>query len=1081
MQAYTRRKIFFSPAAARARHPPAEFLLEKAAALEENTRAHTFLSGARPTPRQARHRLETPLSFRAAPRAAAAAPEPMIGKTISHYRILGQVGEGGMGVVYVAEDTVLGRRVAIKIPHAGRDESHYRARFLREARAVSKLRHQNIAAVYDYGETPEGRPYIVMELVSGQTLGDLLAGPGLSIGRAVEVVTEVAEALSEAHRRGVVHRDIKPSNVIIDEGGQVKVLDFGLAKQLHEEFAGADGSEAQTLLSDRTRSDVVIGTPLYLSPEQARGAKVDGRSDLFALGGLLYECVAGRPPFSGSNVIEIGAQVLHYDPPPPSRFNPRVPPELDRLTLKALAKKPEDRFQTAGEFAAELERVRARMPAADTTRTRRIAVAGGNGHRSTALMTMAEGLRRPKFSLLTFFGALALLALAVWGVWLALRPAPYRPGPEVASLYAQAVDAMRAGAYYKASVILGQAIKREPDFALARARLAESLIEMDFLDRAKGEWLEVVKITPDFRIYPRADALYLDAVYAALRQDYAGAIRHYEEIVKLDNDRPQSHLDLGRAYERDNQTEKAIRSYTEATTRDRSYAAAFLRLGALHARGKNQPAATAAFDSAQRLYEAAGDKEGRAAVHYQRGRFFVTLDKSDDARPELELARTLSGETNNLYQQVQALQQLAHARVKDDGEEAQRLAQEALDLAHASRMNDQVANGYVTLGVILLKLRDYAGAERQFTQAIQFAQGYKLPRYEALANFNLGSLRDAQRRPEEAERHASEALGFYKQGGYRREADQCALLIARSRRRKGEVEGARRILEEHLRSAEQSGDMGLICNLHHEYGTVLLTQDSYAQALKHFQESEAAARTLHNQPLITYSQLNRTTALWSLGRYDEAAKVFAELRRADPQTLGLGREALAVISLNEADMELSRRRFDAAAALARQALAALREAKSQSNDLVAWADRNLGVAESYSGARARGRALSEEAERLASLGTDLPAISRAQFALALSLLEAGDGAGARAAALRAHDIFARLGRGDGGWQALAVAGKASRLAGDEGGAREYLSRAATSLEQFVQSLGAEAASYLSRPDVKWLRSEVAAPTAGAAR
>src|ERR1044071_3955396 len=153
----------------------------------------------------------------------------MIGRNISRYRILGQVGEGGMGVVYVAEDTLLGRRVAVKIPHAGRDENHYRARFLREARAVSKLRHPNIAAVHDFGETPEGQPFIVMELVSGHTLGDLLAGPGLPIARAVEVAEQVAEALSEAHAQGDVHRDIKPSNAITTKPGEARGLDLGLA------------------------------------------------------------------------------------------------------------------------------------------------------------------------------------------------------------------------------------------------------------------------------------------------------------------------------------------------------------------------------------------------------------------------------------------------------------------------------------------------------------------------------------------------------------------------------------------------------------------------------------------------------------------------------------------------------------------------------------------------------------------------------------------------------------------------------------------------------------------------------------
>ncbi|MFL6256649.1 MAG: protein kinase domain-containing protein, partial [Pyrinomonadaceae bacterium] len=538
----------------------------------------------------------------------------MIGKHISRYRILGQVGEGGMGVVYVAEDTVLGRRVAVKIPHAGKDESHYRARFLREARAVSKLSHENIAAVHDFGETEDGQPFIVMELVSGETLGEMLAGTGISIARAVEVARQTAAALSEAHRLGVVHRDIKPSNIVVDATGTVKVLDFGLAKQLHEEGAGS--TEAQMLLTARTRSDVVIGTPLYLSPEQARGAKVDGRSDLFALGALLYECLTGRSAFSGANVIEIGAQVLHFDPPPPSRFNPRVPAELDRLTLKALAKKPEDRFQTAAEFAAELARIHARLPDSDTVPTRRLAGAD-NGHRSSALITMAEGLRRPKFSPLALLASLAGLALVIWAVWYVRQPSVHEPEPAVAQLYEQGVDAMREGSYYKASGLLTQAVERDDKFALARARLAEALLEMDFPERAKDEMLRVNVLVHDFTIYPRPDALYLEAMHLTLSKDYEGAIRDYQEIAKLDPSRPEAHLDLGRAYERNNMTEKAINSYTTATSLNNSYAAAFLRLGTLHARLVNQPGATAAFDRAQRLYADRGNKEGEAAVRYQ--------------------------------------------------------------------------------------------------------------------------------------------------------------------------------------------------------------------------------------------------------------------------------------------------------------------------------------------------------------------------------------------------------------------------------------------------------------------------------
>jgi tetratricopeptide (TPR) repeat protein/tRNA A-37 threonylcarbamoyl transferase component Bud32 len=991
----------------------------------------------------------------------------MIGKTISHYRILGQVGEGGMGVVYVAEDLLLGRRVAIKIPHAGKDESHYRARFLREARSVSKLRHQNIAAVHDFGETEDGQPFIVMELVSGQTLGDVLAGPGLSIGRAVEVAREVAEALSEAHRRGVVHRDIKPSNVIIDELGEVKVLDFGLAKQLHEEFAGASGPDAQTLLSARTRSDVVIGTPLYLSPEQARGSKVDGRSDLFALGALLYECLAGRPAFSGANVIEIGAQVLHFDPPPPSRLNPRVPSELDRLTLKALAKRAEDRFQTAEEFAAELARVRMRLPDSDTTRTRRLAGAE-NGHRSSALITMAQGLSRPKFSPLALAASLAALLLAVWVITLVTRPSIHEPSKEVRVIYEQGVDAMREGAYYKASGLLSKAVKMDNDFALAHTRLAETWMEMDFLDRAKDEMLITTGLVPDFSIYPRGDALYLDAIRSTLGQNYDNAVKDYQELVSLKPDKPQAHLDLGRAYERNNDVGKAIGSYTAATNSDQSYAAASLRLGILHARQGNQAGAADAFDRAQKLY-AESSKEGEAAVHYQRGRVFVGLRKPKEARPELELALDLARETNNLYLQVQTLLQLAY--VQDVGEQALALAHSAIDMAQANGMNDLVTYGYITLGNVFLSQGNYDEAESNYKTALGLARNYKVRRLEALALLQMGSLRAKLSRPDDAEQLGAQAREFYLQGGYRREADQCSMLIARCKRQKGEYEAARQIFEEQLRIAEQSGDMGQVGSIHHECGAVLHVQEKYAQALEHFRDSASVAHTLHNPPLLTYSLLNQAEVLWPLGRYNEAGEAIEQITGADINTLGVGKEVVALAHVTEAGMALSQRHFPEAAAKSRQALALLQDVKP-SKEVLSEIDMNLGLAESLGGAHARGRALCEEAARLAADGNDFWTVSNAQLALATVLLEDGDAKGALVAALRAEEIFARMGRADSEWRSLVLAGKASRRTGNETAAREYLARAADSLTQLEQSLGAEAAGYLSRPDVQRLRSEL---------
>jgi serine/threonine protein kinase len=239
----------------------------------------------------------------------------MIGQTISHYHVVEKLGEGGMGAVYLAEDTHLGRRVAIKFLTS--TDRHYRARFLREARAVSTLSHVHIATVFDYGETTEEQPYLVMELVRGKTIGQLLQDDGLTLSQTVEIVAPVADALSEAHHHGIVHRDIKPSNVVVNERGQVKVLDFGLVKRLFEESTRSVDPEARTRFTTRTRSDVIVGTPLYLSPEQASGREVDGRSDLFSLGALLYECLTGQSAFSGETLLEIGAQVIHVDPPPP--------------------------------------------------------------------------------------------------------------------------------------------------------------------------------------------------------------------------------------------------------------------------------------------------------------------------------------------------------------------------------------------------------------------------------------------------------------------------------------------------------------------------------------------------------------------------------------------------------------------------------------------------------------------------------------------------------------------------------------------------------------------------------------------
>lgn len=259
------------------------------------------------------------------------------------YRLTHRLGRGGMAEVFGAEDLRLGRTVAVKLLRADLAEDPVsKARFTREAQSVAGLNHHSVVAVYDSGEELIGgniTPYIVMELVEGSTIRDLLlTADAPPPDQALIIVSGVLEALAYSHQHGIVHRDIKPANVIITRGGAVKVMDFGIARALH----GASNTMTQT--------GMVMGTPQYLSPEQALGKTVDARSDLYATGCLLYELLTRRPPFTGETPLSVVYQHVQDDPVLPSQVSDAVPPELDGLTMRALAKEPDDRFQTAEEM-----------------------------------------------------------------------------------------------------------------------------------------------------------------------------------------------------------------------------------------------------------------------------------------------------------------------------------------------------------------------------------------------------------------------------------------------------------------------------------------------------------------------------------------------------------------------------------------------------------------------------------------------------------------------------------------------------------------------------------------------------------
>jgi len=990
----------------------------------------------------------------------------MIGETVSHYRVVGKLGHGGMGVVYLAEDTHLARKVAIKFSTAPPENEAYRIRFLREARAASALNHPHIARIYDYGETPSGRPFIVMELVSGEDLFQLLRrGGGMPVPQAVRIVEGVAEALEEAHRCGIIHRDIKPSNIVINERGEVKVLDFGLAKLWREPAAASQ--DDPTVESSQTAAGTVLGTPAYMSPEQAREAPLAPRSDLFALGSVLYECLAGRPAFRGANAVEILAEVLHVDPQPPSHYNPRVPPALDRITAKALAKDAEARYQTAGEMLADLGAARAAITQRDTEETILLPAAPSappphTGAAWKTLQTLTGPLRRSRTAAAV---ALAVFAVAVAGSWWALSDGSYQAPPEALHWYQEGVAALRDGTYYKASQALEQAVRRDPQFTMAHARLAEASLELDLTDRAREEMLRAAPPGASPRV-TRAERSYLQAMELTLTGDFAGAAAIYHDLLARTPtvERADAYLDLGRAYERAEKTREAMEAYLEASRRQSENPAAWLRLATLYGRQMDQAKASQAFDRAERIYRSLSNMEGVTEVLYQRAVLANRLGNGADARALLTKALDLSALIGSVSQQILALLALSTAdNSAGDFAQSQTDAAKAIELARSNGLENLTTRGLVDLGNANFLKGDPDEARKYYTQSLEYARRFRSGRNEARALLSLGSLAMRYGQVDEGMQSVEQALDWYRRGGYQKETAQALILLARAQRQKGDFAGALESFGQQLQIGRKLGDQSQVALAQQGSGTVLLAQGRLPEALPCYREAYGAARQSGDRQNAEYDLLDSAEIYWRLGRYPEARQALDE---AGPSA---SRAVLALADQIRAAMALSQRQFAAAMETSRRVLAQ----NGLDIEVTAAAKSILGAAQLASGARREGLAAAGEAAQLAAKSGSGLLTADTGLAHAEALLAAGDARAALDAALAAGHWFAGAGNQESEWRSWLVAARAENSLGDAAKSREDAEKASGLLASLEQKWDADNyKTYTSRPDIQDLRRQL---------
>jgi tetratricopeptide (TPR) repeat protein len=790
-------------------------------------------------------------------------PETANELDFGRYHVQRLLGRGGMGEVYLARDTDLERDVAIKfVSSAKLQDPEARARLLREAQAAAGLDHPCICAVHEAGLTPDGRAYIVMPYVEGTLLSDLIRKGPMSEREALGLCAQMADALATAHRRGIVHRDLKPGNVIVSPSGRPRLLDFGIAQSSIVPHAIA---EAPTVTLGENLPTPLVGTPSYMSPEQAQRRPIDGRSDLFSLGVVLYECLTGSRAFDGATPYEAVANILRVNPLPPSHRVPTLTDRHDALCARLMAKDPNDRFQSAEEVVGA---IRILLP--DTGR-----ITGSGTHPIPPMRARGSRVSR----VVAGAGIAVVVTAAAFGVWRWTRGSGLPPVPADADgWYRRGTEALRDGAYQSARGSLQRAVDLFPQHALAYARLAEADTALDDERAAQMHLLRLSSIVPDESRLPRDEQLRVRAVRALVLRDVDTSVSAYRELVDRHPDDAGALVDLGQVQDAAGLRDDARASFERGIAVDPEYAAAYLQLGSVEGAALRLDKALAAFGQAERLYQAASNTEGETEVLLRRG---AALDASGEvrkARVDLEQALKLAAASKAASQEVRARLTLSSVTAtQGQFSEAQQMATSAVQEATAAGLDTVAADGLIDLTATLVDRGQLADAEVQIQRAVQLADDRGAKRTTVRARIELAELRRGQDKPAEALLIVSQVLPFVRAGHYRRFELFALLIAARAHQQLGQLEQAREMSSGVLTVAESLKDEGRIALAGSDLAAITTALGRYPEALRLRERAEDIYRRQGDQSQLPYTLANHADLLIRLGRPDDALRPLSEL------------------------------------------------------------------------------------------------------------------------------------------------------------------------------------------------------------